>query len=80
MKEQQEESKPLTRPVKLAMIRALAAGTLDEEGRNAILDFLDHKLEIRLIDSRLLVPGISQQEFETAVMQIRREQFGKARG
>lgn len=80
MKEQQEEPKPLTRPVKLAMIRALAAGTLDEEGRGAILDFLDHKLEIRVIDSRLLVPGISQQEFETAVMQIRREQFGKARG
>lgn len=76
MKEQQEESKPLTRPVKLAMIRALAAGKIDEEGRNAILDFFDHKLEIRLIDSRLLVPGITEAEFETAVMQIRREQFG----
>jgi len=77
MKESKEEPKPLTRPVKLAMIRALGAGTLDEEGRDAILEFLDHRLELRVIDSRLLVPGISEQEFETAVMQIRREQFGK---
>ena len=79
MKEGSNE-KSLTRPVKLAMIRALAEGKFDDEGRATLLDFFDHKLEIRLIDSRILVPGISEQEFETAVMQIRREQFGKTRG
>lgn len=73
------KGKPLTRPVKLAMIRALSNGVFDEEGRATMLDFFDNKLEIRLIDSRILVPGISQQEFETAVMQIRREQFGNNR-
>lgn len=73
------KGKPLTRPVKLAMIRALSDGVFDEEGRATMLDFFDNKLEIRLIDSRILVPGISQQEFETAVMQIRREQFGNNR-
>ena len=77
IKEKKQEGRQLTRPVKMAMIRALAAGVVDEEGEKTFLEFFDHRLDIRLIDSRLLVPGISEQEFETAVQQIRREQFGR---
>ena len=73
-----EETISLTREAKIAMLRALAAGSLNEENKSILNNFLnpDGVIQVEIIDNRLLVDGLSNAEFETAIQKIRREQFG----
>ena len=72
-----EEIQPLTREVKIAMIRALEQNGLNEESRGILNDYLNPDgITVEIIDSRLQVAGLTQAEFEVAVANIRREQFG----
>lgn len=68
---------PLTRLAKIAMLRALAAGGFNEEGRAILNDFLNPggTITVEVIDSRLQLDGLTNDEFETVVQKIRREQF-----
>ena len=68
---------PLTRLAKIAMLRALAAGGFNEEGRAILNDFLNPggTITVEVIDSRLQLDGLTNEEFEAVVQKIRREQF-----
>ena len=68
---------PLTRLAKIAMLRALAAGGFNEEGRAILNDFLNPggTITVEVIDSRIQLDGLTNDEFEAVVQKIRREQF-----
>lgn len=69
---------PLTRLAKIAMLRALAAGGFNEEGRAILNDFLNPggAITVEVIDNRLQLDGLTNDEFETVIQKVRREQFG----
>lgn len=77
MKKQEETALILTRPVKLAMLRSLAAGKLDEENKSIISNFLspDGAITVEIIDNPIQVESLSFSEFETIVQKIRRERY-----
>lgn len=76
MKRPNEE--PLPRAVKIAMIESLARGAFSDENKTILNDYLNPEgaIEVEVIDNRLQVEGLTQAEFEQAVVNIRREQFG----
>ena len=63
---------PLTRLAKIAMLRALAAGGFNEEGRAILNDFLNPggTITVEVIDSRLQLDGLTNEEFETTFYEI----------
>ena len=73
-----EEYPALTRAVKIALIHALERNYIDDEGRKILNEFINPGGEIlvEVIDSRIQIDGLTQAEFEMAVANIRREQFG----
>ena len=67
----------LTKAVKIAMLRTLAAGRLDDESRDIINNFMNPNgaITVEIIDNPLQVDSLSFSEFETIVQKIRRERY-----
>ncbi len=68
-----EGVKPLTRRIKIILLKALNSGVLTKEQIGEINGFINGRMELKVIDSRLQLETIDDEEFEAAVAKLRRE-------
>ena len=75
MKKAETDPSKLTREVKIAMLRALETGKLNESNRAIINGFINGTIEVEIIDNPLQVDSLTDDEFETVVQRIRRDRY-----